>query len=163
MKISKPLPKIILGIDPGYERLGVAIIKNTDKPELIFSDCIRSSKGDDFSDRLYFIATELEKVIKKFKPELIAIENLFIVKNQKTAMSVSEVKGVIKYLARKNNILIVEMTPPEIKLSITGYGHASKEAIYKMVSKIFILPEKKILDDEIDAIAIAVAGGFKRI
>lgn len=163
MKISKHSPKIILGIDPGYERLGVAIIKNTDKPNLIFSDCLRSNKKDEFSDRLFSIAEGLEKIIKKFAPDLISIENLFIVKNQKTAMAVSEVRGVIKYLARKNNIEIVEMTPPEIKLSITGYGHASKEAIYKMVSKIFILPDKKILDDEIDAIAIAVAGGFKKI
>ncbi|MBP7845962.1 MAG: crossover junction endodeoxyribonuclease RuvC [Candidatus Pacebacteria bacterium] len=163
MKISKHSPKTILGIDPGYERLGVAIIENTQKPSLIFSDCIRSKKGDEFIERLFSITTELEKIIEKFKPELISIENLFVVKNQKTAMAVSEVRGVIKYLARKNNIPIVEMTPPEIKLSITGYGHASKDAIYKMISKIFVLPKKGILDDEIDAMAIAIAGSFKKI
>lgn len=163
MKISNVRPKTILGIDPGYERLGVAIIENTDKPTLLFSDCLRSNPKDDFSERLYSIINALETIILKHKPELISIENLFVVKNQKTAMAVSEVRGAIKYLARKNNIPVVELTPPEIKLSITGYGQASKEAVYKMVSKIFVMPKKKILDDEIDAMAIAVAGSFKRI
>jgi len=163
MKISNVRPKTILGIDPGYERLGVAIIENKDKPILLFSDCIRSSAKENFSERLFSIINELEKIILKHKPELISIENLFIFKNQKTAMAVSEVRGAIKYLARKNNIPVVELTPPEIKLSVAGYGKASKDAIYKMVSKIFVMPKKKILDDEIDAMAIAIAGSFKRI
>lgn len=163
MKISKFRPKIILGIDPGYERLGVAIIENKDKPVLLFSECIRSEKKDDFSDRLFKIISELEKIILKYKPDLLSIENLFIVKNQKTAMAVAEVRGAIKYLAKKNKIKIVELAPSEIKFSITGYGQASKDGVYKMISRMLILPDKKILDDEIDAMAIAISGSFKQL
>ena len=88
---------IIAGIDPGYERFGIAILKKgsgRDKDEVIFSDCIRTSAKIPFQDRLFAIGDQLETIIQKYKPDALAIEKLFFTTNQKTALSVSEVKGM---------------------------------------------------------------------
>ncbi|MFA5987104.1 MAG: crossover junction endodeoxyribonuclease RuvC [Candidatus Paceibacterota bacterium] len=149
----------VLGIDPGYGRLGVAIVEKTDgKEKLIFSTCIESSSKEAFVDRLLYLGQEIEKIIKKFKPEVLAIEKLFFTTNQKTAMNVSEVKGMITFISRKNGLKILELTPLEIKNSMVGYGKADKNQISFMVKKILNLENKKAIDDEFDAIAVGLTG-----
>ncbi len=109
----------------------------------------------DFKDRLLEIGLHIEELIKKFKPEDIAIENLFLNTNQKTAMKVSQVIGVLFYISKKYKLDIFEYTPLQIKLSITGSGRSDKTSIQKMLY--ILLPElKKIdkkIDDEYDSIA----------
>jgi crossover junction endodeoxyribonuclease RuvC len=156
MSINKE--KIILSIDPGYERLGVCILKKnfvTKKIDILHSECFKTSKELDFQDRLLNIGLYIEKIIRKYKPENLAIESLFMNTNQKTASKVGEVKGVLVYISKKNNMKVFEYTPLQIKSSVTGSGHSDKSAMKKML--FLILPELKNLnkkiDDEYDAIA----------
>jgi len=144
----------ILAIDPGYERVGIAILG---KDTLVFSECFKTSSKIPFSERLFLIGREIESVIKKYKPKLLAIEKLFFATNQKTAMSVSEAKGVIVYEAKKAGLKIFEYTPLEIKIAVTGYGKSDKKSVIDMVKKLIKINENKNSDDEIDAIAVGLA------
>jgi crossover junction endodeoxyribonuclease RuvC len=148
----------ILGIDPGYGRLGLAII---DKPQkgkesVIYSDCFETSKDEDIGKRLLQIGTEVGRVLDEYSPEAMAIESLFITKNQKTAMRVSEARGIIMYEAYKRAISVHEYSPMQIKLAITSDGTSDKDRMIKMVHLLVKLPERIRIDDELDAIAIAL-------
>lgn len=149
----------ILGIDPGYERLGIAVIEKdpkTRKDVVLFSECFKTSAKLDFGDRLLLIGEEIQKIIKKYRPELLSIETLFLTNNQKTVMKVAEARGVIIYEAKKAGLEIFEASPPQIKMSITGYGKADKKQIIKMVGMLVTIDPTKSSDDELDAIAIAL-------
>ncbi len=149
--------RIILGIDPGYDRLGIALIEKTgSKDVLIHSECLQTSSKDDIYTRLYYVGRKISSVLDDFQPTELAIENLFITKNQKTAMRVSEARGIILYECKKREIAINEYTPMEIKSAICGDGTSDKIRIIKMIHML-IKPTKKILlDDEYDAIAVAL-------
>jgi len=148
---------IILGIDPGYERMGCAVLKKENKrDELIYSTCLRTDKKLAFEKRLLSLGKELEKIIKKYKPDVIAVEKVFFFKNQKTASKISEVRGMILYLAAAKKILLKEFTPLQVKMSLTGYGRAEKQQVQKMVRNILKIKTALKQDDEIDAIAIAL-------
>ncbi len=155
----------ILGIDPGFERLGIAILERAAytkgygvprKEKVIFSECFKTSSKLDFSERLRLIGEEVRKIIKKYKPEVLAIETLFLNTNHKTAMRVAEARGVVVYEASRAGMRIFEASPPQIKMAITGYGGANKEQIMKMVKILVEVDNGKKSDDEIDAIAIAL-------
>ncbi len=148
---------IILGIDPGFGRMGCAVLKKGGgKEELIYSDCLISDKKLFHEKRLSSLGEKLEKIIKKHKPDIIAIEKLFFFKNQKTIIGVAEARGVVLCLAGLKNIRVEEFTPLEIKIALTGYGRAEKIQVQKMVEKILKIKKMPKSDDEIDAIAIAV-------
>lgn len=143
----------ILGIDPGYDRVGIAIVENN---ILLHSECFSTSPKDDFHKRLRDIGVRIDEIIKEFLPDVMAIESLFITKNQKTAMKVAEARGVISYEASLNNIKIFEYSPPEIKVAVTGHGGSDKSQIIKMIPLLLKIKKKKALDDEYDAIAVAL-------
>jgi len=148
----------ILAIDPGFERIGIAVIEKTaiKKDVLVYSTCFKTSAKIPFPERLRNIGLELEKVIKKYKPIALAIEKLYFTTNQKTVMGVSEARGTIIYVAAKNNLSIYEYTPPQIKVAVTGYGKASKEMVMSMVPKLIDIKDTINSDDELDAIAIGL-------
>jgi crossover junction endodeoxyribonuclease RuvC len=149
----------ILGIDPGFERLGIAILEkniNTKKEELIFSECFKTSAKLEFSERLKLIGEEVKSIIKKYKPETLAIETLFLTTNHKTVMHVAEARGVVIYEASCAGLKIFEASPPQIKIATTGYGKASKEQMMKMVKILIKIDKSKKSDDELDAVAIAL-------
>ena len=148
----------ILSIDPGFERVGIAIIEKTNlkKDILVYSECFKTSVQIPFCERLEKIGTEVEKIIKKYKPEALAIEKLYFTTNQKTVMGVSEARGAIIYVAAKNNLRVYEYTPPQIKVAVTGYGKASKDMVMSMVPKLIDIKAKIDSDDELDAIAIGL-------
>jgi len=154
----------ILGIDPGYERLGIAVIEKSDKltvkskEKLLFSETFKTLRTDEHPVRLAQIHKEIEKILKKYKPNRLGIETLFFNKNVKTAIKVSEVRGIILALAEKNNLKIFEMSPQQIKIAVTGYGNSDKTAIAKMIPLLIeIKKNSTILDDEFDAISAALA------
>lgn len=153
----------IISIDPGYERLGVAILEKSlnsnasRKEKLIYSSCIRTPSDETFENRLRLIGDSVQMIIDEYKPEALSIENLFISKNQKTAMRVSEVRGAIIYICRKSGLRIFEYTPLQIKLAVTGDGKSSKDQVIKMVDLIIGGLKSKALDDEYDAIAVGLA------
>lgn len=155
----------ILGIDPGYERLGIAILeKNLGKKEqVLFSECFKTSAKKEFAVRLLEIGQEVKQVIEKYKPEALAIETLFLNTNQKTAMYVAEARGVVIYEAKKAGLQIFEASPPQIKSAVTGYGKADKAQIIKMVKLLVGFQKdskKRESDDELDAIAIALTASL---
>ena len=150
---------IILGIDPGFERLGIAVLeknKGEKKEKVLFSECFKTSAKLEFPKRLFLIGKEIKNIIKKFKPEVLAIETLFLTTNQKTVMHVAEVRGVIIYEASLAGLKIFEASPPQIKIAITGYGKANKEQVMKMVKILVDIDNTKKSDDELDAIAVAL-------
>jgi len=147
----------IIAIDPGYERLGIAIIeKQNGKEILLYSECFKTSSKIKHEERLRLIGEEIEKIIKKYQPEALAIETLFFKTNAKTAMKVSESRGVIMYEAAKNGLKVTEFTPLQIKVAVTGYGKSEKEQVTSMVQKLIKIPKILKYDDEYDAIAVGL-------
>lgn len=151
----------ILGIDPGYERVGIAVLEKNPgdrKENILYSSCFKTSAKLDLPERLLLIGREIENVIKKYSPAKMAIEKLYFEKNQKTAMGVSEARGTIIYAGKNLGLGILEYTPLQIKNAVTGYGKADKSQVHSMVSKLITLPKEVKQDDEIDAIAVAITG-----
>lgn len=149
---------IILGIDPGYDRLGCAVIKKDGGcDKLIFSDCLTSKKTLPHEQRLASLSIELKKIMQKYKPKFLGVEKVFFTKNQKTASLVSEALGMILTTAGLEKIPVGQMSPPEIKMAITGYGGAEKRQVQKMIQLILKMEKLPKYDDEADAIAIALA------
>lgn len=147
----------VLAIDPGYDRAGVAILEKTTTGEtLLYSSCIETDKTSDLNQRIFSIGKVIENLITKYKPNTIAIEKIFFNKNIKTAIGVAEARGVIIYIASKNNCQIYEFGPQEIKIAITGYGKSDKKAVFDMTKRLVKNSPEKALDDEYDAIAIGV-------
>ena len=150
---------IILGVDPGFAITGYGIIesKNKDKNlRIIDYGAIRTPKKLLFDQRLLIIYRQLKKIIKKYKPDRISVETLYFAKNVKTAIKVSEARGVILLTANLNDVPILEYTPLQVKQALIGYGRATKMQIQKMVKAIFNLKEIPQPDDAADALAIAV-------
>lgn len=148
---------IILGIDPGYGRIGIAVIeKNNGGEKLVHSECFETDAKLPHARRLFLIGDRLQEAIKKYQPQKIAVETLLWSKNKKTALQVAEARGVILSLAAKHNVLVYEYNPNQIKLAITGYGKSDKKQVVCMVEKLIKLKPKKRHDDEYDAIAIAL-------
>lgn len=150
---------IIIGIDPGYDRMGVAVIDNkSGKETLLYSACVTTSPKQTLPERLKVIGNGFEEVVKKYKPTVLAIEKVYFTVNQKTAIAVAGAKGVIQYLAAKHGLDVVEFTPSEMKLAVAGYGKATKDQIIKMTSLQIKVEKPPKHDDEWDAIAIALTG-----
>lgn len=154
----------IISIDPGYERLGVAIIEKdphaqtgkNQKETLIFSECFKTSPKLPHHERLALIGDRITEVIKKYTPEQMATEKLFFSGNQKTAMLVSEARGVILYAGTSKGLKVFEYRPNEVKIAITGYGGAQKKQMMDMVRKLIKIDSGTNSDDELDAIAIGL-------
>jgi crossover junction endodeoxyribonuclease RuvC len=147
----------ILAFDPGYERLGVAVVeKVSSKETLLYSGCIRTKATLTFPERLAELGAAAEALIAQWQPQGVALESLYFENNAKTAMNVSAVRGMLLYLAAHNHLPAHEYTPLQVKVAVTGHGHASKAAIALMVPKLVGIPPGKRLDDELDAIAVGI-------
>jgi crossover junction endodeoxyribonuclease RuvC len=148
----------VLALDPGYERLGIAVLEKKvgEKDLLIFSECFQTPKTSPFVDRLHAVGVELNKIIEKYSPNGIAIESLFFTNNQKTAMHVAEVRGVIMYETINHKLEFAEYTPAQIKIAVTGDGRADKKQIFSMVTRLVKIDKEIKFDDEYDAIAIGI-------
>lgn len=153
-----PHRKKVIGIDPGYEKLGVAIIERdaNGKESLVFSICIETSRKMKHSERLLCISDSVDRCIKEYEPEIMAVESLFFNTNQKTMSKVAEARGVVISRAAFYGLEVQEFTPLEIKQAITGYGRSNKKQIISMVPNIIKLEKKIKHDDEYDAIAIGL-------
>lgn len=147
----------IIAVDPGYDRLGVAIIKElAGKSSLLFSDCIVTNRESVHGKRLNVVGESIEKLIKIWRPDAMAIEELFFSKNQKTALLVSQALGVIVYEASRAKIEIAYYKPIQVKVAVTGYGKSDKEHVISMVPRLIKMDNKKRHDDEFDAIAVGL-------
>jgi crossover junction endodeoxyribonuclease RuvC len=157
MRNNLPKDQVILGVDPGYGRIGLAVIeKSSSKEKLIYSECFETDSKLPQSKRLLALGERVGEIIEKYTPQTIAIETLLWSKNKKTALQVAEARGVILFEAARHKILIREFNPNQIKLAVTGYGKSDKKQVINMVEKLIKLAPCKRLDDEYDAIAIAL-------
>ena len=160
--LNNSIPKRLLAIDPGYDRCGVAVFDTTSKnPELLFSTCITTDKKEPQEKRLFEVFQTLEALIKEWNIDSIALETLFFSINKKTALKVAEARGAMLVLSAKHALTLMELSPQEVKLSVTGIGNASKEQVIKMIGLIFKDSTAKKFDDEIDAIALGLGAATK--
>ena len=157
---------IILGVDPGTTLLGYGFI------DLHTTSSLRTKTGNSFSHvshgcieaprnipqgrRLQYIEEELTQLIVQHKPSAIGVETLYFSKNSKTAMEVSEARGVILLVAAKQNLSTHEFTPLQIKMTVTGYGKAEKRQMQRMVADSLGLPKIPKPDDAADALGVAI-------
>ena len=147
----------VIGIDPGYDRLGIAVLEgDVHAQTLVFSTCVLTDKKLSLAKRLATVGTELEKILSKYSPERLGVETLFFNTNQKTALAVAEARGIILYVAEKANIPSFEYSPQAIKIAVTGSGASKKDQVEAMLHKLVTGIPQKAVDDEYDAIAVAL-------
>ncbi|OGZ27339.1 MAG: crossover junction endodeoxyribonuclease RuvC [Candidatus Nealsonbacteria bacterium RIFOXYB1_FULL_40_15] len=158
---------VILGIDPGTATVGYGLIKKTGRDvAAIDYGCIETSSTLSPGERLKIIHESISKIIEKHSPKLMAVENVYFFKNLKTAMPVSQAKGVILFTAANASIPVFEFTPLQMKMAITGYGKAEKKQVQKMIKIMLGLEEKPLKkdrrkDDATDALGIALCCAIK--
>ncbi len=147
----------VIAVDPGYDRLGVAILEHGSPKEiLVYSTCLLTEKNSSLSERLHQLGTDFEKIIKEYKPDALAIETLFFNKNTTTAIGVAAARGMLMYLAEANHCSVYEFSPQAIKVATTGYGKSDKSAVTMMVKRLIDNVPESALDDEYDAIATGI-------
>lgn len=152
---------IILGIDPGIARCGWGVIEvKSSALKVIGYGCIETKPNSDPGKRLLVLSNELSSLITKYKPEAMAVEQLFFNTNAKSAFVVGEARGVVLLAASKNNIPTFTYTPLQIKVALTGYGRAEKTQMGKMVKTLLSLSQVPKLDDTADALAVAITHAF---
>lgn len=150
---------IILGIDPGYAIVGYGVIEKVgSKTNVIDYGVITTHKDERMCDRLVKIADALEIIIDKYRPDCLALEELFFQNNQKTAINVAMARGVTLYVADKKlgSDCLYEYTPLQIKQALTGNGRAEKHQVQYMVKAILNLKSIPKPDDAADALAVAL-------
>lgn len=162
--MAKTAPRIVIGIDPGYGRLGFGVIENAGaKARSLSHGVITTVANGETGSRLREIAADLRGLLTKHRPELLVIEELFFAKSTTTALKVAEVRGVVMLLAAEAGIPVVQVKPNEVKMTVTGYGRAEKRQVQEMVKTIFCLKTVPKPDDAADALAIAFTGASKLI
>ena len=148
---------IILGIDPGYAIVGYGVIKyEGGKMSVVDYGKITTEANIPLSKRLKLIYDSLSHLIETFKPDVVAVEELFFNSNVKTAIAVGHARGVIILAAANKNLKIAEYTPLQIKQAVVGYGRADKNQVQQMVKMFLKLKEVPKPDDTADALAVAI-------
>jgi crossover junction endodeoxyribonuclease RuvC len=162
MKPLKTKAARVLAVDPGFDRCGVAVLEgDASRPSYVWSACIQPAKGAP-EERLAELSCALAAALKEHAPHALAIESLFFSTNKKTAMGVAQARGVILAAAGNAGIPVLECSPAQVKLAVTGAGNAEKAAVARMIPRLITLPAKKRLDDELDAIALGIAALARR-
>ncbi len=155
--VKRNKKEIILGIDPGFGKTGFGVIENSSGEwKLVACGCIETEINDPFVERLVELHLELLKVIKKYKPTRVSVEDLFFARNVTTAIKVGQARGVILLTVAQLKIPVEEYTPLQVKQAITGYGRAEKGQIQRMIQMQFRLKKKITPDDAADAVAVAL-------
>lgn len=151
----------IIGIDPGTASTGYAIIKKRErrkKPEIELIDwgVIKTDPSFSQEKRLQKLFLKISELLRKWRPKVMAIENIYFFKNLKTALPVSQARGVVLLAAARKNITVFDITPLQAKVVITGYGRADKKRVQIMLKNLLKLKENPKLDDAADALAVAI-------
>ena len=148
---------IVLGVDPGTAIVGYSVIEYVkNKYRILDYGCVYTDKDEDMPVRLEKIYDGLDGIIKIWKPQDMAVEELFFFKNQKTVIKVGQARGVITLCGQKNSLDLYSYTPLQVKMGIAGYGRADKKQIQEMVKVILGMDEIPKPDDAADALAIAI-------
>lgn len=162
---------VILGIDPGIARMGWAIIETQNATlrrrsgqecKVQSYGCVETSKDNNHEERLLIIYKSVEGLIKKYHPDVLAIEELFFNTNIKTALTVGEARGVILLAAANNKIEVATYTPLQVKQAVTSYGRADKAQVGQMIKALLRLKTLPKPDDTVDALAVALTHAFTK-
>jgi crossover junction endodeoxyribonuclease RuvC len=147
----------VLSIDPGYDRLGMAVLTNdTGHDTLLYSACVETDRTAPLPDRLLTLGEAVRTLLVLHTPDAVAIETLFFNKNVKTAIGVAQARGLIVYLAKAAGCQVYEFGPQEIKVAITGHGASDKTAVLLMLTRLLPDIPPRAHDDEYDAIAVGI-------
>lgn len=148
---------VILGIDPGVATIGFGVIQaQRQKNTVVRYGVITTPPGIPLSRRLHQIAADMESLIDQFRPDEIAVEELFFTNNITTGIAVAHGRGVILLSAEKRGVPIFEYTPMQVKQAVVGYGKAEKRQVMLMTQRLLGLKELPRPDDAADALAIAI-------
>ena len=151
------MSRIILGVDPGIADTGYGVILDDGgKISCLTYGSIKTSPKDDLITRLDSLHKQLTVIIKKYKPALVSVEELFFSKNVKTALIVGHARGVILLTLKQNKVPIFEFKPSQVKQAVTCYGAAKKDQVQKMVKTLLKLDKIPQPDDAADALALAM-------
>ena len=150
---------IILGIDPGTATTGYGVIRaeRRSQPVCLAYDCILTDKDTSSAERLLSLEEGLLYVLRRHKPQVVSVEKLYFTKNVKTALPVSEARGVVLLSVARFKLPLYEFTPPQVKMAVSGNGRADKTQVQRMVKEILNLSELPKPDDAADALACALA------
>ena len=149
---------VILGIDPGLTRCGVAVIEASPGRTGVmhFVDVIKSDPNISTGERIGMVAESLNTLLSQYPIEAVALERVFSQANVRSVMGVAQISGVVFYLANQNKLPISLYTPTQVKKAVTGHGRATKQQVGSMVMKLFNLAEMPKPADAADALAIAL-------
>lgn len=157
------MERIILGIDPGIADTGYGFIRVKGASlECLAYGSIKTSAGLPLPDRLQTLYSELSALVKKYRPQVAGIEQLFFNKNVRTALIVGQARGVALLAVSQQGVPLLDFTPAQVKQAVSAYGQASKLQIQKMVKLILKLKELPRPDDAADALAVAICGANHR-
>lgn len=150
----------VLGIDPGFHRCGFAVVEHAaPAPALCGSGVIVTQRGETLALRLHALALDYVRLLDEWRPQAVAVEEIYFTKNAKTAIGVAQARGVILERSAAAGLPVSEFAPTMVKSQLTGNGRADKAQVAYMVRRMIALPpqaDEKRLDDELDAIAVAL-------
>ncbi|SMC84393.1 crossover junction endodeoxyribonuclease RuvC [Papillibacter cinnamivorans] len=148
---------VILGLDPGIATVGFGVVNSErDRQTVLRYGTITTPAGLPLSTRLLQIATDLEELVSGFRPDEIAVEELFFNTNVKTGIAVAHGRGVLLMTSEKCGIPVFEYTPLQVKQAVVGYGRAEKQQVMEMTRRLLQLPQIPRPDDAADALAVAL-------
>jgi crossover junction endodeoxyribonuclease RuvC len=157
MNLMAP-PLVILGLDPGVARLGFGAVSwQAGVPVCLDYGCLTTEKAQPLAERLLFLSQELKKLFTQYKPEVVGVETIRFAQNRTSGVAVAEARGLILAAAAEAGKQIVEISPLQVKQSLTAYGQAGKNQVQLMVQKLLKLSELPQPDDAADALAVAIA------
>ncbi len=151
----------IIGIDPGYAICGYGVIETEGaRMKVLDYGVIETHKSARFADRLLTISDEIEALLVKWQPEVMAVEELFFAQNKTTAMATAHARGAIITAGARQDVEVFEYTPSQVKKAVTGMGRAEKEQVQMMVKVLLNLESVPKPDDAADALALAICQGL---
>lgn len=155
---AKRISPVILGLDPGFARVGLAVVAGSpSQPALLSCTTFSTPAGQPRGERLLAVADAVAAAIRRYRPTVAAMEKLFFQTNVRTALAVSEARGVLLLVCARARLPVIEVTPNQVKSAATGNGRADKRAVQKMIGLVFRLRRPITDDDAADAAAIALA------
>ena len=148
---------MILGIDPGFAIVGFGVVEAAGiRQRLVQCGAINTPAGLPLPTRLRQIADDMEILLDQFRPEAMAVEELFFNTNVTTGIGVAQARGVILVAAERRGIPIFEYSPSQVKQAVVGYGKAEKRQVMEMTRRLLNLRSVPRPDDAADAVAIAL-------
>ncbi len=149
--------RLILGIDPGLNATGYGLVQvNGSRLQAVEFGVIRSRREDDFFDKLHRIFDQMSNIVDQYRPDIVAVENLFVSRNSSSALRLGHARAAAIVAVLTRGLDVCEYTPREVKQSLTGMGQAAKQQVQYMVQKLLGLAEPPQPLDASDALAVAV-------